>query len=88
MNNISSNVRSGLEKFIEAKKPEIDKLKSQGPPRALEIQRPSFSEALIDGYKARGLSIIAEYKRASPSLGDIDLDFTPQNAALSYAASD
>lgn len=53
-------------------------------PLSLEIsvsERPSFVEAL----RASGLSIIAEVKRKSPSLGDIAA-LDPRMAALAYAA--
>ena len=53
-------------------------------PLSLEVgatERSSFAEAL----RAPGLSIIAEVKRKSPSLGDI-AELDPRTAALAYAA--
>ncbi len=44
--------------------------------------RPGFSEALR---KAGTPAVIAEYKRASPSRGVINLDLTPQDVARMYA---
>jgi indole-3-glycerol phosphate synthase len=43
---------------------------------------------LIEGFQKRGLAFIAEYKRASPSLGDINLEITPEAAAGYYTEAD
>lgn len=74
-----------LEKFRAAKAPEIEALRKLAQakrlPEAYSGFRPSFSFAL----RGKGLSVIAEYKRASPSKGDIELGLTPREAAEGYA---
>lgn len=49
-----------------------------------EGQRPSFTASLK---KTGKRPVIAEYKRASPSKGDINLDVVPEQAAQAYAAA-
>ena len=77
-----------LEKFRTAKQPEIQALRQleyiNMLPHPLRIERPSFLDAL----RAPGGAlphVIAEFKRASPSRGDILLDFPPEEAAKQYA---
>lgn len=76
-----------LERFRAAKKQECLKLadlKSKGRmPVPLDIERPSFAAAL----QGEGLAAIAEYKRASPSRGNIELGLEPEDVAASYAAA-
>lgn len=75
-----------LERFRLAKEPEIRALReaaAQGRlPGPSGGVRPGFSAALR---KKRPLAFIAEYKRASPSRGAINLSLTPEAAAESYA---
>lgn len=75
-----------LERFRKAKGSEIEALRSlenQGLiPEPLELDRPSFSKGLLAGGPG---AIIAEYKRASPSQGEINLDLSPQEVAGMYA---
>ena len=75
-----------LEKFRLAKAPEIAQLqtlKAEGKmPAPLQGTRPSFSEALR---KKAPRAVIAEYKRASPTLGNINLDLAPEAVANAYA---
>ncbi len=75
-----------LEKFRQAKQAEIDGLKeiqAKGLlPPPFEGFRPSFSQALL---RAKGIAVIAEYKRASPSKGDIRLDMEPEDVAGAYS---
>ncbi len=73
-----------LERFRKAKADEIAALESlaaQGAmPAPLRGMRPSFSNAL----RQPGLSAICEYKRASPSKGEINLALTPEDVAGQY----
>jgi indole-3-glycerol phosphate synthase len=79
-----------LEKFRAAKRPEIEKLmalaESGGLPPPLPGPRASFSDAImaraVPGERA---AVIAEYKRASPSKGDINLGLSPADVARTYA---
>jgi indole-3-glycerol phosphate synthase len=77
-----------LEKFRAAKAAEVRRLvaleAAQQLPKPYAGKRPSFSDALIN--KAP-LAVIAEYKRASPSMGDINLGLGPVEVAAMYAAS-
>lgn len=77
-----------LEHFRRAKQAEIAALaalSAQGNmPPPFAGSRPFFTASL----KARApLAVIAEYKRASPSKGDINLAATPEQAANAYAAA-
>jgi indole-3-glycerol phosphate synthase len=87
---------SWIERFREAKRAEIEDLclrrergeLAVGAPAApgrgaFAFTRPSFAEALrrVPGRSA----IVAEYKRASPSRGNINLTLTPEDAARCYA---
>ena len=79
-----------LEKFRAAKRPEIEKLmalaESGGLPPPLPGPRPSFSGAVLDRTVAgKRAAVIAEYKRASPSRGDINLGLSPDDVARTYA---
>ncbi|WP_027184386.1 indole-3-glycerol-phosphate synthase [Desulfovibrio inopinatus] len=74
-----------LEKFAEAKAEEIASLKvlaaSGAFPEPLIVQRPQFKAGLLQP----GPQVIAEYKRASPSKGDINLAASPAETAEAYA---
>ncbi|MDR2198738.1 MAG: indole-3-glycerol-phosphate synthase [Deltaproteobacteria bacterium] len=82
-----------MRRFVEAKKGEIERLlknrdsllETSVPPRE---SRPDFLSALKRGKEERGLGLICEYKRASPSLGDIELGVSPARAAQAYARAD
>jgi indole-3-glycerol phosphate synthase len=75
-----------LEKFRRAKQREIQALQAledKGQlPEPWEGFRPSFGHALRRG---KAPAVIAEYKRASPSRGVINLDLTPEDVAAQYA---
>lgn len=76
---------TGLERFIDAKKREVEELLHSGTEhlRPWSKSRPSFSRAL----KASPLAVIAEYKRASPSRGVICESLEPEDVALQYKTS-
>jgi indole-3-glycerol phosphate synthase len=75
-----------LERFRKAQEPAIQNLlalAAQGRlPKPLEGARPSFFARLK---KSGPGAIIAEYKRASPSLGVINLAREPEEIAAAYA---
>ena len=77
-----------LEKFRAAQAPAIRRLKAlevaEDLPAPYTGKRPSFSDALL---AAGPIAVIAEYKRASPSAGDINLGLDPEEVAAMYAAS-
>ncbi len=77
-----------LEKFRAAQAPAIRRLKELEAAERLPLpyagKRPPFSDALLAGAP---VAIVAEYKRASPSAGDINLGRTPEEIAALYAAS-
>jgi indole-3-glycerol phosphate synthase len=77
-----------LEMFRGAKQAEIARLKeleaSQSLPEPYLGRRPCFTDALLENAP---IAVIAEYKRASPSQGDINLEAPPEAVAAMYAAS-
>lgn len=77
-----------LEKFRKAQEPAVTRLAGLaakgGMPAPYAGARPVFSEQLLLG--APG-AVIAEYKRASPSLGAINLEAGPEEVAAMYATS-
>lgn len=77
-----------LEKFRAAQAPAIRRLKELEAAEKLPLPypgpRPPFSDALL---AAAPGAVIAEYKRASPSAGDINLGLAPEEVAAMYAAS-
>lgn len=80
---------TSLEKFRLAKQEEIRLLEEQSLngnlPQFFRGKRPSFRKVL---HQEQDLpAVIAEYKRASPSSGKIDLTLTPEDVASQYAES-
>ncbi len=77
-----------LEKFRKAKADEIKALhraaESESLPAPWQGKRVSFSGSLRDCGPG---AVIAEYKRASPSKGEINLSLSPEAIASKYAAS-
>lgn len=75
-----------LERFRKAKLAEIDALQALAEagelPAPLPGPRLSLSLSLTQNGPG---AVIAEYKRASPSRGDINLDLAPADAACIYA---
>lgn len=81
-----------LDKFCKAKLPEIAALVERQKlglmPRPQEGARPGFAAALRAVPESSPIpAIIAEYKRASPSCGDINLHVEPAEIAARYAAA-
>ncbi|QLA15223.1 indole-3-glycerol phosphate synthase TrpC [Desulfolutivibrio sulfoxidireducens] len=81
-----------LEKFRAAKRTEVERLmalaEAGGLPPPLPGPRPSFSGAILDAaVPDTRAAVIAEYKRASPSKGDINLGLAPADVARIYAAN-
>ncbi len=76
-----------LDRFIEAKKEELERLRLQEAngtlPAPLEIDRPSLKRQLQE---APSVAVVAEYKRASPSKGIINPRLGAKEAAEAYAA--
>lgn len=74
-----------LEKFEEYVAREVERLQTLEAEglflRPYEGVRPAMREAL----QAADTAVIAEYKRASPSRGDINLGVEPEEAAQAYA---
>lgn len=77
-----------LERFRLAKQPEIERLraleKAGQLPAPFSGPRPGFVANLK---RKAPHAVIAEYKRASPSRGDINLAVLPEDAARDYAAA-
>jgi len=74
-----------LEKFRQAKAPAIERLialEDEGlMPAPFTGERPDFIRALWENSPG---AVIAEYKRASPSRGEIDMTLTPEQVATAY----
>lgn len=74
-----------LERFRRAKAAEIEMLNALEAQRRLPDpwggERPGFAKAL----RGPDLAVIAEYKRASPSRGVIELGLEPEAVARAYA---
>jgi indole-3-glycerol phosphate synthase len=77
-----------LERFRRAQEPAIQRLMALAAedrlPKPLAGTRPSFSARLQEAGPG---AIIAVYKRASPSLGTINLAREPEEMAAAYAAA-
>jgi indole-3-glycerol phosphate synthase len=75
-----------LEKFKQAKKEEIERLKeleaNGAMPGPYVGERPSFAKSIGDG---QDIKIIAEFKRASPSKGIINKELDAQEVARIYS---
>ncbi|MDR1080103.1 MAG: indole-3-glycerol-phosphate synthase [Deltaproteobacteria bacterium] len=86
----------GIGAFKDAKADEIAALKGLGRAELEARARregelfspPDFAGALEAGVRARGIAVIAEYKRASPSLGEIETGVAPEEAAEAFRDAD
>ena len=77
---------SFLEKILSAKRAEIDAARALKPQSELErlaAKREDF-RGFAESLARPGVRVIAEIKRASPSLGDIRPDLHPGDLALAY----
>jgi indole-3-glycerol phosphate synthase len=80
-----------LERFREAKQDEIKNLHSRQERGEMSlispVQNPSFGfrETLRHARRPGRSAIVAEYKRTSPSQGNINLTLAPEDAARCYA---
>ena len=75
-----------LEMFRAAKIKEVASLIELSAKGAMPPPYDGPRPSLVAGLKAAGpLPVIAEYKRASPSRGDINLAATPESIARAYA---
>ncbi|MBU8877997.1 indole-3-glycerol phosphate synthase TrpC [Bacillus sp. FJAT-29790] len=72
-----------LDTILEEKKREVHRLKDESGmvTSSLNLPKRSFLSKLE---KAQQLSIIAEFKRASPSKGEINMALNPEEQAKSY----
>lgn len=77
---------SMLDKFRASKRPEVEGLYQDRDagllPEPHPGERPPFGARLRERGPA---ALIAEYKRASPSLGEINMELTPEQAAQTFA---
>lgn len=78
-------MRTILDSIIERKKGEVEEWRKQKITIPASLSEPrSFIKALKE---ANNVAIISEFKRASPSKGDINLSLDPAQQAKLYAAA-
>src|SRR5688572_7960179 len=79
-----------LARIMASKRPEIERRRAEIPERLLESRladAPRVRDFRAALEKERGLSIIAEVKKASPSAGVLRVDFDPVAIARTYEAN-
>lgn len=83
---MSSN-KNILDKIVEAKREEVEALKSEESMTRLErlIANQTPARSLSEALSGDGVSLIAEVKKASPSKGLLVADFDPVRLAKIYA---
>ena len=74
-----------LEKFRKAKEAEIANLVAHENRGTLPPPLPGIRPSFVGRLKNTPIPVIAEYKRASPSKGDINLGVEPEKVAAGYA---
>lgn len=85
------DVSTILDDIIDDTRELVARRKTETPTAELK-ERPFYADrdplSLVDALQERGMSFIAEVKKASPSKGEIRDDFDPAGIAQQYATND
>ena len=78
-----------LQELVAASRRRVERARSETPIDALQERARAMPPPLdlLASVRARGVSLIAEIKRASPSKGDLHADLAPAALATQYAAA-